>query len=53
MLLSNSVAAIIALTMLILVVTAAFFIQTFFPNPIAQQINEQKRILDQVRRDLG
>jgi hypothetical protein len=52
MLSSNSVAAIIALTMLTLVVTAAFFIQTYFPNPIVQQIREQKQILDQ-ERDLG
>ncbi|MFY9965490.1 MAG: hypothetical protein WBL44_17575 [Nitrososphaeraceae archaeon] len=49
---NNSVASIIALTLLILVVTAAFFVQTYFPNPIAQQIREQKQIFEQERRGL-
>jgi hypothetical protein len=35
--------------MLILVVATAFFIQTNFPNPIAQQIREQTRFSDQNR----
>ena len=47
MLSGNSVTSFIALTILILVVIVAFLIQTYFPNPIAQQIREQIRIFDQ------
>jgi hypothetical protein len=50
---SNNVTSIIALTMLILVVAAAFFVQTYIPNPIAQQIREQTQFFDQDRRNLG
>jgi hypothetical protein len=39
--------------MLILVVAAAFFVQTYIPNPIAQQIREQTQFFDQDRRNLG
>ena len=47
MLSGNSITSFIALTILILVVIVAFLIQTYFPNPIAQQIREQIRIFDQ------
>lgn len=47
MLSGNTLTSIIALTILILVITVAFFIQTYFPNPIAQQIREQTQFFDQ------
>jgi hypothetical protein len=50
---SNNVTSIIALTMLILLVAASFFVLTYFPNPIAQQIREQTQSFDQDRSNLG
>jgi hypothetical protein len=41
MLSGNNVTSFIALTILILVVIVAYLIQTYFPNPIAQQIKEK------------
>lgn len=49
----DNVTVITALAMLILIVVAAFFIQTYSPNPIAQQIREQTQLFDQDRRGLG
>jgi hypothetical protein len=49
---SNNVTSIIALTILILLVAASFFVQTHFPNPIAQQIREQTQFFDQDRSNL-
>ena len=51
MLSGNSVTSFIALTILILVVIVAFLIQTYFPNPIAQQIREQTQGFDQDGRN--
>jgi hypothetical protein len=50
---SDNVAAIIASTILILVVAVSFFVQTYFPNPIAQQIREQIQFFDRDGRDFG
>ncbi|MGH9978293.1 MAG: hypothetical protein ACRD8Z_21055 [Nitrososphaeraceae archaeon] len=50
---SNNVTSIIALTTLILLVAASFFVQTYFANPIAQQIREQTQFFDQDRSNLG
>jgi hypothetical protein len=50
---SDNVTAIIALIMLVFVVAASFFVQTHFPNPIAQQIREQTQFFDRDGRDLG
>jgi hypothetical protein len=49
---SNLFTSIIALALLTNIVTTAFLVQTYYPNPIAQQIIKQKQMFEEVRRAL-
>jgi len=42
----NLITSLIALALLIVVVTTAFLVQTYYPNPIAEQIREQRQFFE-------
>jgi NADH:ubiquinone oxidoreductase subunit K len=42
----NLITSLIALALLIVVVTTAFLLQTYYPNPIAEQIREQSQFFE-------